>query len=190
MSSWMVIFHTEEGLNYQLNLLLPSVTHHQRLFSLFILFHVKWISWKQSQVVRKPANSNPVLKGNQIIAVSSKGGGGNKGVKLPSPYFLSQFLPPPYFFEPISPSSLNGYVSFSPSSLLFPPISPSSQLFWAISPSSLFCSSPLSSLQMFFLFRAFVLSIGSVIIKFKIEGQTIHRKPHHKLKSKFNLILG
>ena len=28
-----------------------------------------------------------------------------------------------------SPSSLNGYVSFSPSSLLFPPVSPSSQLF-------------------------------------------------------------
>ena len=55
--------------------------------------------------------------------------GGNRGVNLPSPYFLSQFLPPPYFFEPISPSSLNGYVSFSPSSLLFPPISPSSQLF-------------------------------------------------------------
>ena len=44
-------------------------------------------------------------------------------------YFLSQFLPPPYFFEPISPSSLNGYVSFSPFSLLFPHISPSSQLF-------------------------------------------------------------
>ena len=69
--------------------------------------------------------------------------GGDRGVNLPSPHFLSQFLPPPYFFEPISPSSLNGYVSFSPSSLLFPPISPSSQLFWAISPSSLFCSSPL-----------------------------------------------
>ena len=69
--------------------------------------------------------------------------GGDRGVNLPSPHFLSQFLPPPYFFEPISPSSLNGYVSFSPSSLLFPPTSTSSQLFWAISPSSLFCSSPL-----------------------------------------------
>ena len=56
------------------------------------------------------------------------GWGGNRGVNLPSPYFLSQFLPPPYFFESISPSSLNGYVSVSPSSLLFPPISPSSQL--------------------------------------------------------------
>ena len=33
-------------------------------------------------------------------------GGGNRGVNLPSPYFLSQFRPPPYFFEPISPSSL------------------------------------------------------------------------------------
>ena len=32
-------------------------------------------------------------------------GGRNRGVNLPSPYFLSQFLPPPYFFEPISPSS-------------------------------------------------------------------------------------
>ena len=56
-------------------------------------------------------------------------GGWNRGVNLPSPYFLSQFLPPTYFLEPISPSSLNGYVSFSPFSLLFPPISPSSQLF-------------------------------------------------------------
>ena len=56
------------------------------------------------------------------------GGGGNRGVNLPSPYVQSQFLPPPYFFEPISPASLNGYVSFSPSFLLFPPISPSSQL--------------------------------------------------------------
>ena len=56
-------------------------------------------------------------------------GGWNRGVNLPSPYFLSQFLSPTYFLEPISPSSLNGYVSFSPSSLLFPPISPSSQLF-------------------------------------------------------------
>ena len=58
-----------------------------------------------------------------------EGGGGNRGVNLPSPHFLSQFLPSSYFFEPISPSSLNVYVSFSPSSLLFPPISPSSQLF-------------------------------------------------------------
>ena len=32
-------------------------------------------------------------------------------------------------FEPISPSSLKVYFSFSPSSLLVPPISPSSQLF-------------------------------------------------------------
>ena len=31
--------------------------------------------------------------------------------------------------EPISPSSLNVYLTFSPSFLLFPPISPSSQLF-------------------------------------------------------------
>ena len=36
--------------------------------------------------------------------------------------------------EPISPTSLNVYLTFSPSSLLFPPISPS----------SLFCSSPLN----------------------------------------------
>ena len=56
-------------------------------------------------------------------------GGRNRGVNLPSPYFLSKFLPPPYFFEPISPSFLNGYVSFSPFALLFPHISPSSQLF-------------------------------------------------------------
>ena len=74
---------------------------------------------------------------------NKKGGGLNREVNLPSPYFLSQFLPPPYCFQPISPSSLNVYLTFSPSSLLFPLISPSSQLFWAISPSSLFCSSPL-----------------------------------------------
>ena len=65
-----------------------------------------------------------------IQITQSEGGGGNRGINLPSPYFLSQFVPPHYFFEPISPSSLNGYVSFSPSSLLFPPISPSAQLFW------------------------------------------------------------
>ena len=47
--------------------------------------------------------------------------------------------------EPTSPSSINAYLTFSPSSLLLPPISPSSQLFGAISPSSLFCSSPLST---------------------------------------------
>ena len=46
-------------------------------------------------------------------------GGGEQGGK--SPFSLLS--------EPISPSSLNGYVSFSPSSLLFPLISPSSQLF-------------------------------------------------------------
>ena len=63
------------------------------------------------------------------IAITSMRGVGNRGVNLPSPYFLSQFLPPPYFFEPISPSSLNCYVSFSPFSLLFPHISPFSQLF-------------------------------------------------------------
>ena len=38
-----------------------------------------------------------------------------------SPFFLLS--------EPISPSSLNVYLTFSPSSLLSPPISPSSQLF-------------------------------------------------------------
>ena len=63
------------------------------------------------------------------IYILLEGEGGNRAVNLPSPYFLSQFLPPPYFFEPISTSSLNGYFSFSPFSLLFPPISPSSQLF-------------------------------------------------------------
>ena len=44
--------------------------------------------------------------------------------------------------EPISPSSLNVYLTFSPSSLLFPYISPSFQLFWVTFPSSLFCSFP------------------------------------------------
>ena len=58
-----------------------------------------------------------------------KGGGMNREVNLPSPYILSQFLSPLYCFQPISPSSLNVYLTFSPSSLLFPLISPSSQLF-------------------------------------------------------------
>ena len=58
----------------------------------------------------------------------ANGGGWNRGVNLPSPYFLSQFLPFP-FFEPISPSSQKNNFSFSPSSLLFPSISPSSQLY-------------------------------------------------------------
>ena len=66
---------------------------------------------------------------NHILTTDIRRGGGTGGVNIPSPYFLSQFLPPPYFFEPISPSSLNGYVSFSPFSLLFPHIFPSSQLF-------------------------------------------------------------
>ena len=57
--------------------------------------------------------------GAKGIFVIHKEEGGNRGVNLPSPYFLSRFLPPPYFVEPISPSSLNGYVSFSPSSQLF-----------------------------------------------------------------------
>ena len=53
-----------------------------------------------------------------IFIIKSLQEGGEQGVNLPSPYFLSQFLPPPYFFEPISLSSLNGYISFSPSSQL------------------------------------------------------------------------
>ena len=61
------------------------------------------------------------------------GGGRNRGVNLPSPYFLSQFLPPPYLLFPHpGPSSSilpTPNFSFSPSSLLFPPISLSSQLF-------------------------------------------------------------
>ena len=62
-------------------------------------------------------------------------GGRNRGVNLPSPYFLSQllFLPPPYFLFPHpGPSSSilpTPNFSFSPSSLLSPPISPYSQLF-------------------------------------------------------------
>ena len=46
---------------------------------------------------------------------------------------------------------------------------------------------------MFFLCTAFVLCIGFVIVKLKIEGQIAYGKPHRKvtkLKSKFNLILG
>ena len=67
------------------------------------------------------------LEADHVVRRGEEQGGG--GVNLPSPYFLNQFLPPSYFFEPISPSSLNCYVSFSPFSLLFPHISPSSQLF-------------------------------------------------------------
>ena len=61
-----------------------------------------------------------VIKSTRLWQREGGGGGGNRGVNLPSPYFLSQFLPPPYFFEPISPSSLNGYVSFSPSPYFSP----------------------------------------------------------------------
>ena len=45
---------------------------------------------------------------------------------------------------------------------------------------------------MFFVY-SFCLVYQFVIIKLKIEGQTIYRKPHckvTKLESKFNLILG
>ena len=46
-----------------------------------------------------------------------------------------------------------------------------------------------SSKQMFFVF-----CIGFVIIKLRIKGETMYRKPHRKvtikLKSKFNLVLG
>ena len=66
-------------------------------------------------------------------AVRVWGGGRNRGVNRPSPYFLSQLLPAPYFLFPHpGPSSSilsTPNFSFSPSSLLFPRISPSSQLF-------------------------------------------------------------
>ena len=72
--------------------------------------------------------------------------GRNRGVNLPFPYFLSQFLPPPYFLFPHpGPSSSilpTTNFSFSPSSLLFPLFLPPPNFFWAISPSSLLCSSP------------------------------------------------
>ena len=50
-----------------------------------------------------------------------------------------------------------------------------------------------SSIQMSFVYSFFVWCISFVIIKLKIEGQTIYRKPHckvTKLESKFSLILG
>ena len=52
---------------------------------------------------------------NPLILNREWGGGGgrNRGVNLSSPYFLSQFLPPPYIFEPISPSSLLFWTNFS-----------------------------------------------------------------------------
>ena len=85
-------------------------------------------NWKEEAwKFRASTGFEPVT--STIPVRCSTGRGRNRGVNLPSPYLLSQFLPPPYFFEPISPSSLNGYVSFSPSSLLFPPISPSSHFF-------------------------------------------------------------
>ena len=91
--------------------------------------------------------------------------GGNRGVNLPSPYFLSQFLPPPYFFEPISPSSLNGYVLFLPPPYFFPLFLPPPNFFWAISPSSLFCSSPLRKHQVLSQFVIFLLW-KSIIFQF------------------------
>ena len=62
------------------------------------------------------------------VLVSAKRGGRNRGVNLRSLYFLSRFLPPPYFLRQFFSSSLNVYLTFFPSSILFPPISPSSQL--------------------------------------------------------------
>ena len=72
-----------------------------------------------------------------------KRGGRNRGVNLPSPYFLSQFSLLPTHPGPSSSILPTPNFCFCPSPLLFPPISPSPYFFWAISPSSLFCSSPL-----------------------------------------------
>ena len=49
-----------------------------------------------------------------------------------------------------------------------------------------------SSLQMFFVYTFCFVYRSFVIIKLKIESQTIYRKPHRKapkLKSKFNIVL-
>ena len=71
------------------------------------------------------------MKRSSLCLITCKRGTG--GVNLPSPYFLSQFLSSPYFLFPHpGPSSSilpTPKLSFSPSSLLFPPISPSFQLF-------------------------------------------------------------
>ena len=58
-----------------------------------------------------------------------KRGGRNRGVNLPSPYFLSQFSLLPTHPGPSSSILPTPNFCFSPSSLLFPPISPTSQLF-------------------------------------------------------------
>ena len=73
------------------------------------------------------------LSGDFKTFIDMLGGGRNRGVNLPSPYFLSQFLPPPSFLfphpRPSSSIQPTPNFSFSPSCLLFPPIFPSSQLF-------------------------------------------------------------
>ena len=38
-----------------------------------------------------------------VASLVTLGGGGGRGVNLPSPYFLSQFLPPPYFLSQVLP---------------------------------------------------------------------------------------
>ena len=87
------------------------------------------LKYNDQYVFYSSIESNHLVPCTYFDKLQTNEGGGDRGVNLPSPYFLSQFLPPPSFFEPITPSSQNGYVSFSPSSLLFPPISPSSQIF-------------------------------------------------------------
>ena len=57
-------------------------------------------------------------------------GGRNRGVNLPSPYFLSQFLPPPYFYFLLNSIFPTPNFSFSPSSLLFPLFLPSPNFFF------------------------------------------------------------
>ena len=64
------------------------------------------------------------------------------GVNLPSPYFLSQFLPPSYFLfpliqvHPVQFSLLPTFL-FLPPSYFFPLFLPPPNFFWAISPSPL-----------------------------------------------------
>ena len=88
--------------------------------NLILIYHTLGEIWTSNQADILTALNHclvPSVIGTVTAVSLNYGEGGNRGVKLPSPYFLSQFLPPPYFFEPISPSSL-----------LFPPISPFSQL--------------------------------------------------------------
>ena len=90
---------------------------------------MRWGNWAENGVVQYKLWSSEYCWHDKLAVLE----GGEQGSKS-----LSS-LP----FEPISPSSLNVYLTFSPSSLLFPLFLPPPNFFWAIFPAFLFSYSPL-----------------------------------------------